>query len=484
MPPRESIRPFVPGTKGRTFRGTTRLRQSAAPRPTGLSSPIGAARYRWRPAPEPTGRGVHRVVRSGGSRVHSPSPSSRFPPATGSLCRRATGTRPDHRPRIRDVPGESRGPLRRRQPTGPRLGGRRADDRTSPSLALLRRLAHGRPPVARTQAPGTVGMGQARRPELVRDLEDALVVGPAGGAAGRPDELRFAGHGRQAAQGGCDGLAIEGRRSRPAAASCCRPPRTGPRPGGGGCGRRPPSACPGGPPEPPGPRRSGRGPGPIEPSPRIERGCSQALAPVDGAPTSRASCSQFRRWRVQVCSSTTRATLGFEDLHGRFGQVDRPALRMADDDPAPAARTEPGAGRRRIEDNPAIRTGDGRHRRGRGRAQASGRLEPAIDRRRQVAAGAVQAEEPAQERDRTTSLAGPGDRSASGYPDDPAVGPDGGGSAGVRSLVGSAARVSGGPAAEVALHRPPITRRRGPSGSGTGPVGSRRGAGAAGGARC
>ena len=37
-------------------------------------------------------------VRSGGSRVHSPPPSPRFPPATGSLCRRSTGTRPVHSP--------------------------------------------------------------------------------------------------------------------------------------------------------------------------------------------------------------------------------------------------------------------------------------------------------------------------------------------------------------------------------------------------
>jgi len=36
------------------------------------------------------------AVRSGGSRVHSPPPSLRFPPATGSLCRRSTGTRPVH----------------------------------------------------------------------------------------------------------------------------------------------------------------------------------------------------------------------------------------------------------------------------------------------------------------------------------------------------------------------------------------------------
>ena len=37
-------------------------------------------------------------VRSGGSRVHSPSSPSRFAPATGSLFRRPTGTRPVHCP--------------------------------------------------------------------------------------------------------------------------------------------------------------------------------------------------------------------------------------------------------------------------------------------------------------------------------------------------------------------------------------------------
>ena len=58
-----------------------------------LPAPIGAALYRWRSAPEPTGvPGVHPSrVGSGGSRVHSPSPLPRFPPSTGSLCQRADG---------------------------------------------------------------------------------------------------------------------------------------------------------------------------------------------------------------------------------------------------------------------------------------------------------------------------------------------------------------------------------------------------------
>src|SRR4029079_2056755 len=42
--------------------------------------------------------GRPRLVGSGGSRVHSLSLPLRFPPATGSLCRRTTGTRPVHSP--------------------------------------------------------------------------------------------------------------------------------------------------------------------------------------------------------------------------------------------------------------------------------------------------------------------------------------------------------------------------------------------------
>ena len=40
--------------------------------------PIGAARYRWRSAPEPTGEDVVLGFRSGGSRVHSPPSSFRL----------------------------------------------------------------------------------------------------------------------------------------------------------------------------------------------------------------------------------------------------------------------------------------------------------------------------------------------------------------------------------------------------------------------
>jgi hypothetical protein len=97
-----------PGTKGLTFRGATRIRRYAALWPTGralatvlwppLLPPIGAARYRWRPAPEPTGGPWKPGVRSGGSRVHSLPPPRQLPPTAGSLRRRPGGTRPDHSP--------------------------------------------------------------------------------------------------------------------------------------------------------------------------------------------------------------------------------------------------------------------------------------------------------------------------------------------------------------------------------------------------
>ena len=108
--PRESRTTDRPGTKGRAFRGATlirRCRTRVTDGPVAVRErtvlAIGAALYRWRSAPEPTGsrRRVVPVVasvRSGGSRVHSPPPSPRFPPATGSLCRRSTGTRPVHSP--------------------------------------------------------------------------------------------------------------------------------------------------------------------------------------------------------------------------------------------------------------------------------------------------------------------------------------------------------------------------------------------------
>ena len=101
--PRESETTLRPGTKGRAFRGATLIRRcrtcvTDSPRLEAADS-IGAARYRWRSAPEPTDAcGVPLRVRSGGSRVHSPSSPSRLAPTAGSLVRRATDTRPVHSP--------------------------------------------------------------------------------------------------------------------------------------------------------------------------------------------------------------------------------------------------------------------------------------------------------------------------------------------------------------------------------------------------
>ena len=99
-------RPSSPGTKGRAFRGATLIRRVphsrdrrvgrglspvAADRRCPISLALCAGAY-WASVGPPV------AVRSGGSRVHPPPSSPRFPPATGSLCRRATGTRPDQRP--------------------------------------------------------------------------------------------------------------------------------------------------------------------------------------------------------------------------------------------------------------------------------------------------------------------------------------------------------------------------------------------------
>ena len=115
-------RPFVPGRKvvpsavPPSF-GVCRTRRDRRVRRCRHRRPIGAALYRWRSAPEPTG--VARLapprVRSGGSRVHSPSSSSRLAPAAGSLGRRATGTRPVHSPFFVMWPGVWPWPGRTRQ---------------------------------------------------------------------------------------------------------------------------------------------------------------------------------------------------------------------------------------------------------------------------------------------------------------------------------------------------------------------------------
>src|SRR5262245_4444796 len=94
--PRESETTLRPGTQGRAFRGATLIRSCrtyVTDRFAVARWPIGAARYRWRSAPEPTdaASGLCRTdrVRSGGSRVHSPPSPPRLAPTAGSLDRHA-----------------------------------------------------------------------------------------------------------------------------------------------------------------------------------------------------------------------------------------------------------------------------------------------------------------------------------------------------------------------------------------------------------
>jgi len=111
--PGNQKRPFVPGRKvvpsavPPSF-GDAALGDRQAAAPLVRSPPIGAALYRWRSAPEPTGSArvtAPLAVRSGGSRVHSPPSPLRFPPATGSLCRRFDGYSSRSQPALRDVAG-------------------------------------------------------------------------------------------------------------------------------------------------------------------------------------------------------------------------------------------------------------------------------------------------------------------------------------------------------------------------------------------
>ena len=128
-------------------------------------APIGAALYRWRSAPEPTCvRGVAPPrVRSGGSRVHSPSSPSRLAPAAGSLDRRATGTRPVHRPLFVMWPGvwaevadavkrSTASPVRARRSGAPAVADSAGSADPSATLAEAGRRSHARTARARMAA--------------------------------------------------------------------------------------------------------------------------------------------------------------------------------------------------------------------------------------------------------------------------------------------------------------------------------------------
>ena len=119
----------------------TRGVSTAADRRCPISLALCAGAY-WRPRLPPP------RVRSGGSRVHSLSSSSRLAPAAGSLGRRATGTRPVHSPFFVMWPGVCRRP-------GGRVK-RRSDGRS---------VANSKPGQRRTGRAGYRGnRGSVRRP--------------------------------------------------------------------------------------------------------------------------------------------------------------------------------------------------------------------------------------------------------------------------------------------------------------------------------
>ena len=136
----ESQTTVRPGTKGRAFRGATLIRRCR----TLVTDGLGRCRHRRRSAlPCIAGAlrrsllmsGFARRVRSGGSRVHSPSSSSRLAPAAGSLGRRATGTRPVHSPFFVMWPGVWAGPADGVKRPAARVAAPRAELRSRRSAA-------------------------------------------------------------------------------------------------------------------------------------------------------------------------------------------------------------------------------------------------------------------------------------------------------------------------------------------------------------
>ena len=114
---------------------------TAADRRCPISLALCAGAY-WRPRLAPP------RVRSGGSRVHSLSSSSRLAPAAGSLGRRATGTRPVHSPFFVMWPGVCRRP-----------GGRVKRRATGRSGREARNRGNGG-----REGPDSAGTGVGRRP--------------------------------------------------------------------------------------------------------------------------------------------------------------------------------------------------------------------------------------------------------------------------------------------------------------------------------
>ena len=195
----------------------------------------------------------------------------------------------------------------------PPLAGRRS--RRGPRPAPLRpRAVHGRPPVAGAQAARAAGVRQARRAQLVGDPEDPLVVGPAGRAAGRPDELRLARQLGDLPERGRHALAVEGHQLVGRWQACRRLPRRARPPAGGGSAPLRPSACRAGPPGRPAPRRPGRGPGRPRPTRR-----SAAAPPggVDGRPERRTTAPGGASAAARASRSARRAHAGARTRRSR-----------------------------------------------------------------------------------------------------------------------------------------------------------------------
>jgi hypothetical protein len=98
------------------------------------------------------------AVRSGGSRVHSLPLSLRFAPATGSLCRRPTGTRPVHSPFFVMWRG-----VWARAPRSVKRGGLRGQASPRGQFSSARRGST-RPRTRRTRSPATVDIWGIARP--------------------------------------------------------------------------------------------------------------------------------------------------------------------------------------------------------------------------------------------------------------------------------------------------------------------------------
>jgi hypothetical protein len=259
-------------------------------------------------------------------------------------------------------------------------------------------------------------MGQARSAQLVRDPEDPLIVGTTGGAARGSDELDIASDGRQSAKRGSDPIAVEiedlgrnrwvatglieeGRRLAPADPGDVLPALLVARLADALiCGAQV------------------EGPGGLD-GRRVQWRCGQPLAAISRHGHQPGQLQPVAPVTLPRLLVDLALALRLEDFDSSLGQVDRPASGMADDDLAPAARTQPAAGRWRIEDDAAVRAGDRRDRRGRHDRLIFGYLR--LEEHLVVLARAVLAEEPPEKPDLDHLGSG---HEAPGKPENAAVG--------------------------------------------------------------